>query len=137
MKGWNLLETENKDLSLWRYAGGNKGRHFNYFKMLYPKELLPEKSNECVCNQSIIENCYISYQDEIIIVGNCCIKRFIPQSTRTCELCNQPHITRTQNRCKDCKIKKKQPEKRLCKICKIMIDYIPKRPLCENCYYFS
>ena len=40
--------------------------------------------------------------DEIIVLGNCCIKKFIPSSGRTCEECDEPHRNRKHNICNSC-----------------------------------
>jgi hypothetical protein len=87
----------------WKYCGGNEGRHLNYFKLCYKKSELPEHDNECVCGHHIVENCYITDGKELLILGNCCIKKFIPKNTRTCEKCEKPHKNRIVNRCNDCR----------------------------------
>lgn len=94
------------------YCGGDTGRHLNYFKIFFKEKLnktpkwFPKKSNNCVCGHYIQENCLIVDKNTnvIINVGNCCIKRFIPKNTRTCEICNNPHNNRIVNRCNDCRI---------------------------------
>lgn len=42
--------------------------------------------------------------DEIIILGNTCIKNYCENSGRQCELCGTSHRNRTHNFCKTCKI---------------------------------
>lgn len=39
----------------------------------------------------------------MLVIGSCCIKRFVPKKTRTCEICEKPHRNRKVNRCNDCK----------------------------------
>jgi hypothetical protein len=104
LNGLKEFGVNEKDISNWKYAGGNMGRHKNYFKMVFPKNTLPEYDTHCVCNQKIVENCYITNGNEVIIVGNCCIKKFIPTSTRSCSQCNQPHQNRLINMCNTCRI---------------------------------
>ena len=43
----------------WKYCGGDRGRHFNYFKLFWGDDDLPEHENECVCKHYIENNCYI------------------------------------------------------------------------------
>ena len=95
----------------WKYCGGSsKGRHLNYFRLSCPEDDLPPRASECVCGHSIQENCYITNGEEILVLGNCCIKKFIPKSTRTCEKCGASHKNRIVNRCNDCR-------KGVCDIC--------------------
>jgi len=75
--------------------------YLNYFHLFWGKEYeLPEHTNKCVCNHSIEENCYITNgnKEGVLILGNCCIKKFIPKSGRTCEICDEPHRNRVVNR---------------------------------------
>jgi hypothetical protein len=89
----------------WKYSGGNRDRHRRYYKILFPNTELPPYSSECVCGHYIVENCYISNEDSILIIGNCCIKKFMPKnkSCRTCEICSKPHKNRKDNKCKECR----------------------------------
>lgn len=90
----------------WKYCGGDKkGRHLNYFNMVCPDDEIPEKQSHCVCGHKIKENCYITNGDEILILGNECIKRFLRdgKSGRTCEVCGASHRNRKRNRCNNCK----------------------------------
>ena len=98
---YNLTEEEVK--KNWKYCGGDRGRHYNYFKLSCPNDDEPEHTNECVCKHYIEENCYITNGEEILVLGNCCIKKFLPKSGRTCELCDEPHKNRIVNRCNDCR----------------------------------
>jgi len=91
-----------EEIKEWKYCGGNKGRHANYFKIAVPNEQFPPKENKCVCGHDIIENCYITKDNEILVLGNCCIKRFIPKSGRTCEICGNSHRNRKHNICNNC-----------------------------------
>lgn len=86
-----------------KYVGGDKGRHARYWKMLFKDEPFPPKQEKCVCNHIIKENCYIMFEDKILVVGNQCIKKFTPNYNRTCEICGATHKSRKINRCKNCK----------------------------------
>ena len=87
----------------WAYCGGSKGRHLNYYNIVCPNEEIPIDENACVCGHRIKENCYITNGDYIITIGNCCIKKFLKYTTRTCEVCRGPHRNRKDNRCKGCR----------------------------------
>ena len=88
------------DMANWKYYGGNRGRHFNYWKISRDEgENLPEHTNKCICDHYIQENCYITDDSEILILGNCCIKKFISKSGRTCGICGEPHQNTSVNRC--------------------------------------
>jgi hypothetical protein len=89
-----------------KYAGGDKNSHNRYFKLCYKEEDRPAHCNYCLCDHYIEENCYITDGSQFIVLGNCCIKKFIPKCTRTCEDCGKPHKTRTVNKCADCKFGK-------------------------------
>ena len=106
LKEYNLTfeEITNGD---WKYFGGDNGNHYRYFQMAKnEKDNLPEHEDECVCGVKIKHNCYITNGKEILILGSCCIKRFMPPdcSGRTCEICGKPHRNRINNRCNDCRI---------------------------------
>ena len=103
LQNHNLTYDEVKD---WSYCGGNKGRHLKYFKMCCKNFDLPVSMNTCVCGHPIEENCFIQDRKKkyLLTLGTCCIKRFIPKSSRTCEICRNPHRNRKVNRCNDCRI---------------------------------
>lgn len=125
LKNYNLTKEELKD---WKYYGGNKGSHKNYFEKTLKQSIHPPPTDKCVCGQSISENCYIINENKILVLGNCCIKKFVPKSGRTCEICEKPHKNRKVNRCKDCR-------KKICDICDepLKEDNI-KYTTCYYCY---
>ena len=102
LENYGLTYGEIKN-SNWKYCGGRIGRHLNYFKLCCKNDDLPDKVNECVCGHRIEENCYITDGEQILVLGNCCIKKFIPKSSRTCEKCGEPHKNRVVNRCNNCR----------------------------------
>ena len=87
----------------WRYCGGEYGRHFNYYTMCCKDKDLPEHEERCLCGHRIKENCYITNGTHILTLGNCCVKRFIPNKTRTCERCGNAHRNRKDNICLNCR----------------------------------
>jgi hypothetical protein len=102
-----LDDIKNQDF---KYCGGDKGRHYNYFRLFFKDKLDKDNSwyipysSHCVCGHYIEENCYIiNNTGRILILGNCCIKKFVPKSTRTCEICENIHKNRTINRCNNCR----------------------------------
>lgn len=90
----------------WVYAGGDHERHLRYFYQVFPEaESLPGHEDRCVCNHPIKWNCYIRHKvsNEVVVLGNCCIKKFIKDSGRTCGMCGEPHKNRKDNHCNDCR----------------------------------
>ncbi len=113
-----------------KYIGGNKGRHYNYYNLLYPFRPLPILKDRCVCGMLIKENCFIEDEDgEIIIIGNECINKFCKISYRSCGNCGVKHQNRKDNYCNDCRIKLK------CPICNTIkkIQY----NICYNCFEYN
>ena len=94
----------------YKYAGGDDAngsnpRHLHYYNLARPNEPTPEHVDNCeICSHDIIENCYIEHKlrGDIMVVGNCCIKRFVEDSGRTCRDCGAEHRNRTHNLCKAC-----------------------------------
>ena len=87
----------------WKYAGGDTGRHSNYYDMAFSHLQEPEYTDRCVCDHVIQENCYITDGTDMIAIGNCCIKKFMNKSGRTCDKCGEPHKNRVVNRCNICR----------------------------------
>jgi hypothetical protein len=92
----------------YRYSGGDHSSRLNYFNLCMPTGTpTPEKVFKCLCGHDIKRNCYITKDfdvNTILILGNCCIKRFEIESSRTCKTCKKPHKNRNVNRCNDCRI---------------------------------
>ena len=119
------VSLEDIQSNKWRYCGGDKGSHYNYFQIACAGQELPEHEDDCVCTHPIMENCYITDGKEFIVVGNCCIKRFISHSSRTCSVCDKPHKHRVVNRCNDCR-------KGMCDKCDRMCS--PQYKTCYKCF---
>jgi len=96
------------------YAGGTNDRHYNYLiSQGLTLDDMPSLSDHCACGHAIIHNCFIRHKPtgNFVVLGNCCIKRFIPDSGRTCETCGEPHRNRKNNVCNACRrIKRKRVE---------------------------
>ena len=111
----------------WKYCGGNpEQRHVNYWKIVFGDKEFPKHEDECICGHFIVNNCYITDGEKILVLGNCCVKKFIPQKTRTCEKCGAEHKNRKINRCKSCR-------KGLCDKCSNPCS--AKYPLCQACKF--
>jgi hypothetical protein len=100
-----------------KYWGGNKGSHFNYWELVRASINRPPKKNYCICDHYIQENCYVvdkRDKNKIVVVGNCCIKRFLKKENqgRTCERCEKPHKNSKDNFCKECRKQNKEDEKK-------------------------
>ena len=92
----------------YHYCGGDRKHHHNYYMLMYGVGAsFPPHKDRCICNHRIKENCYITDNVNIHVLGNCCIKRFLPRDKqgRTCEVCSEPHKNRRVNRCNVCKVK--------------------------------
>ena len=96
---------DESGLDDYKYVGGNRNHHLNYFNLVYKNEReLPAHSQFCRCGHKITENCYIAdKQDNIYVIGNCCIKKFMKHSKRSCEKCQKPHKNRRDNFCNSCR----------------------------------
>lgn len=107
LEGLEKLNISIEEFKKFKYAGGNKGTHKKYFKLCKYIQNEPESKSNCICGHSIIENCYLVNNDKILIIGNCCVKKFLPKENqrRTCEDCGANHKNRKFNFCKDCQKK--------------------------------
>lgn len=98
----------------YKYSGGDYDSHLNYFNLIFKKNIsYIQKSKQCVCKVKIIHNCYITKNNDIdtlIIIGNCCIKRFMKYTGRTCDDCDEPHRNSSMNKCNECKKKYRKCE---------------------------
>lgn len=114
LKIYNLTSEEIKE---WKYCGGNTGKELNRFKEFFKNKELPIYSNKCVCGHTIKKNCYITNRNIILIVGSCCVKRFMKNGLKkeclTCEsvykgkyrCCKECRKTRCWSCCSDSKNK--------------------------------
>lgn len=98
--------TYDEVVNNWKYCGGTDGRHLNYFNLCCKDKEMPDHNPRCICGQKITENCFITDDKTILVVGNCCIKRFMSKSGRTCEQCGKPHKNRKVNLCNGCRTDK-------------------------------
>jgi hypothetical protein len=135
-----------EDLKTWKYIGGRphirfldesdedreefydkEDRHYRYFLLCgYTNADFPTIRVKCVCGHRITNQCFIADEAGVrkIVLGNCCIKRFIPKNGRSCSTCGGPHKNRVVNRCNDCRVG-------VCDGCDVDIDKRYKK--CYTC----
>ena len=109
IKGLEMYNITIEDISSgeWVYCGGDTGRHLNYTRIYFhDQEYSFDKDDKCVCGHAITENCYITKGTDVLILGNCCIKKFLPKNSqgRRCDKCDKGHRNRKVNRCNECRI---------------------------------
>lgn len=100
--GDGMTRTENPN----HIQSAQQIAHEKYFELIYGDRYYPDHELYCICETSIIENCYIARKSdkfEILCWGNCCIKRFMKASNRTCDSCGDTHRNRKYNLCNSCK----------------------------------
>jgi hypothetical protein len=109
MNYYEILQKALSDADDWEFVGGNtQTSHINRWCLKFPNREMPGEEDECECSHPIKENCYIYSKklDEIKIIGNCCVKRFLPDKDSRklkCENCGLPHNNRKVNKCNDCR----------------------------------
>jgi len=111
------------------YVGGNYGDGLKRWVRLYGNEQTPEPLDECVCGHHILDNRYLINADgEIVVLGNCCIKRFLPKDFKLikCRDCGAGHKNRKVEYCNQCRFNH-------CENCNK--DKIGKYLLCSECYF--
>ena len=70
----------------------------------FPDKNYPRHINKCVCNHDIEKNYYITNGSVMLILGSCCIKKFMPNGMRkSCEHCENLHKNIKDNLCNDCR----------------------------------
>lgn len=112
LKEHNLTFDEVKT---WKYDGGDWDYHLNNWKRKYGNEPTPEKKSKCLCGQIIDNNCYITNGIQRLVVGSCCIKKFIDSGfKRFCSCCEVPIKSLKDNYCLKCRktILEKQKNKK-------------------------
>ena len=133
-----ILEKHNltpDDLINYKYCGGNSSNHYNYFLLYFGKNKeFPIVETKCVCKTPIKQNCYITNDIDIIVIGNCCIKKFVKNCKRTCNECGEFHQNNKINKCNNCKeIYKIKNKNHKCKICHCSLKYFNENNYCDNC----
>lgn len=112
--GYNPDSIEYDDDGVEHTKEGNGQTSFSYylahFSMKFPQ---PEYETRCICTHHIKHNCYIynPYNKKALVVGNCCIKQFLPNNRKTCEVCGDTHKRTTKNICQECEKYGKKPMK--------------------------
>jgi hypothetical protein len=122
------------------YFGGDKAKHEEYFLEMCSKHGLdptiikPNHKENCICGVKIEENCYIVYEDIAInpkktklVIGNCCIQRYITSEKRSkiCFNCDKRHTNYKSNFCDSCR--------KVCSQCGETKHNVVERGLCIMC----
>ena len=113
LKKYNLTKDEIQN---YKYCGGDtSSADIAYWAKNFGDRPKPPKTGNCACGHEIVNNTYIRHKTEdiIIVLGSCCVKRFVHDSGRTCEKCGDPHNNRKDNMCKKCR----PPKGKVCEIC--------------------
>jgi len=151
LQKYNLTYDEVKD---WKYCGGQgeekltleeqlvhkKHRsRIEYFRLCFPGRELPIYRDKCICGHDIKDNCFITNGTDILVIGNCCNKRFIPKCKKSCERCGQFHKNKLNNLCNNCREEDRIKEEELNKICaKCSINNSAEyETLCKQCLEFE
>ena len=126
------LTIEQINAQGWKYCGGTYDAHLNYYNLMFKDETgkrptLPEFKTHCICGHKIRRNCFICSADKsrLLVLGSCCIKKFIPKSGRSCEKCGESHINRKKNLCDTC-------QEGICRTCS-KPTYNPAFRTCRDC----
>ncbi len=130
-----------EDMKDYKYCGGDSKQHLNYWNLFNRNKNLdtPDYTTKCICGHDIEDNCYIIHKtsENILVLGNCCIQKFCPDSGRTCDDCGEPHRNRKVNRCNECRKgkcdecdKKCNPDFPTCYACKFGET---KKTNCDSC----
>src|SRR5690606_38727443 len=64
----------------------------------------PEHKDSCICDTDIVYNHFVTNRarDRVIVVGKCCIDKFLGPNRKRCEVCYEPHRNRKRNLCGEC-----------------------------------
>lgn len=83
IKGLKKYDLSADEIVGWEYCGGFGGeedsahlKHFKLYMKQHPEFKIPEQKYSCICGHYIKENCYITKGGRVLVLGNCCVKRF-------------------------------------------------------------
>ncbi len=107
MRNLGITPEEQADKSNFQYYGGDYLSYDADFVCIQNQSTVPiprpKKTFRCVCGQKIEKNAYVKYRDMIIVLGSCCINRYMPDvSCRRCVECGERNRRRVINRCTTC-----------------------------------
>jgi len=122
------------------YFGGDKWKHDEYFIEMceifgLDNQLArPDEKDQCICGVGIEENCYIVFEDDPsgrekpqLVIGNCCIKRYIKVEKRSklCFNCDTRHTNYKSSFCDSCR--------KECNRCGEQKHTVVERGMCIKC----
>lgn len=104
--GFEFRGYDREEIINFKYVGDNyTDTGMNYWRMNNIGKY-PPCSLYCICNHYIIRQAYIYDGKDVLVVGCCCIKRFIKSGlNRTCMMCKKKHQRRNTDKCNSCKTK--------------------------------
>lgn len=99
IKGLQEYNLTKEDIQGWHYVGGGHTTNpilnivlKERFHRHFPGEDVPELEHRCVCGHPIQENAFITDGSNILVLGSCCVRRFLPNGTKlTCTRCKRPY----------------------------------------------
>ena len=126
--GLEEIGLTHDEIKTWVYIGGEHVQHLSYFNLKIKDVEIgkPEHKDRCICKTKIQQNCWITKDyKNILVIGNCCLKHFLPECGRTCGRCGKSHRNYIIDRCNECKFKcdiclgdKQELKELLCNYCK-------------------
>lgn len=95
------------DFRKYHYAGSDNVSGMEYYRKLFPDRDYPKHIEYCLCNTKIKNNYYITDDTNILVLGSCCIKKFVDTGLKkVCSNCKSVHRNRKDNYCNACRSKK-------------------------------
>ena len=115
--------SDNKDNPIpeWEYCGGDTSSHLRYYSLRCKGTPMPQHEEQCICSHHIVSNCYIRHRRsrEMLVIGSCCIKRFMGGCRKECTVCGMVHKNRVHTLCNVCRTRQARAEKRAKNTCTV------------------
>lgn len=80
---------------------------WNTFTINIPDDTLPVHTKLCLCTQDILYHFWIKSikNNDLRLIGSCCIEKFMNIKGKSCELCGEAHNNKLSNYCNKCRVK--------------------------------
>jgi hypothetical protein len=128
----SVSKTEEEAIDEWMVAGGHYEKQIQFTSFEKPLEETTHKPtingkqyyisylyyirtfsnifdapafvNECICTHGILQNCFIynKLNGNVLVVGNCCIDRFLIDKNKLCNVCLEPFDNTRNSLCSIC-----------------------------------
>lgn len=85
----------------WKYCGGDFDGHLIVYRALYPEWNICPHSSYCICGHFLKNNCFVTDGESFLIIGSCCINRFLPRLK--CSICKCHLKNSTYSECDSCR----------------------------------